>query len=311
MTSKKKSVGLDYTDRAVQDEILIRQRRNMWSPEQIGSLSAHFRLAPGMALLDAGCGYGYSLRTFGPRCLPGGRLVGLDREPSLLETAARLAKREGIGSAAEFHAGDIFSLPFDTDTFDAVLMQVVMCHLAEPERALDELIRVAKPGGCIAVFDNAVGGCPWGWDSTDRPTVRQAAARCEHELLSHHGRRKLGRGDWSVGLYLPAWMEQRGLRDVDARVNELVRWIAPPYRSPAQQVTLENTRAQCADDGMDRIDIKHTAEQMRAAGCDERTVRNAMRSRRRRTTRWREAMDDGTAAFTYGGSFWCAWGFKP
>ncbi|MHC5114582.1 MAG: class I SAM-dependent methyltransferase [Planctomycetota bacterium] len=303
--------GLDYNHQAIQDEILIRQRRGMWSPEQIDSLSKHFRLAPGMTFLDAGCGYGYSLRTFGPRCLPGGRLVGVDREASLLETAARLADQEGVGADAEFVVGDVYELPFDADTFDAVLIQVVMCHLDEPERALDDLIRVAKPGGCIAVFDNAIGGCPWGWDNTYTPTVAQAVTRCEQEMLAQAGRRKSGRGDWAVGLHIAAWMEERGLLDVDARVNELGRWIAPPYRSPAQQIALQHTHESLADDGWLEIILKREAEDLRAAGADERIVRNAIRAQRRRHERWRQAVDAGTAAYAHGGSFWCTWGFKP
>jgi ubiquinone/menaquinone biosynthesis C-methylase UbiE len=308
---KGKTGGLDYGDRAVKEEILIRQRRDMWTPEQIASLAGHFRLKPGMSLLDAGCGYGYSLRTFGPYCMPRGRLVGVDREPELLETAVRLAKNEGLGEAATFQAGDIYGLPFDRNTFDVVMVQVVLCHLDEPQRALDELIRVTRRGGCIAVFDNAVGGCPWGWDSTDHTTVKQKVRRCEQLLAAREGRKKLGRGDWSVGLYIPAWMEARGLRDVDARVNERVRWIAPPYRSAGQKGTFQHTREQCDDNSFSDIHIRNTAEELRAAGMDERMIASAVRSARRRERRFREAVTDGNAAFVHGGSFWCTWGFKP
>ena len=293
MTAKKRS-ALDYGDREVREEILVRQRREMWTPEQIDSLSSHFRLAPGMALLDAGCGYGYSLRTFGPRCLPGGRLVGVDREPDLLETAARLAREEGLGDAATFRTGDIHALPFDPGTFDVVMVQVVLCHLAEPQAALDELIRVTARGGCVAVFDNAVGGCVWGWSSMERPTVKQMAARGERELLAHHGRKILGRGDWSVGLHVAAWMEARGMRDVDVRVNERAIWMAPPYRSPGQQGTVRAARDRIQEEGFDRMNRRNTADELRAAGADEATVRRALAAARRREVRSRAFERDHT-----------------
>ena len=307
----KKPAGLDYGDRVVREEILIRQRRDMWTPEQIDSLAGHFRLKPGMALLDAGCGYGYSLRTFGPYCMPRGRLVGVDRQADLLDTAARLSKKENLAKASTFMTGDIHELPFDRNTFDVVMAQVVLCHLAEPRRALDEMIRVTKRGGCVAVFDNAVGGCPWGWDSTFRATVKQMVVRCEELLLARAGRKKLGRGDWSVGLHVPAWMEAGGLRHVDARVNERVQWIAPPYRSAGQKSALRHTREHCADRGFSEVHLRNTADELRAAGADQQRISNALRSARRRDKRFRQAFADGNAAYAYGGSFWCIWGFKP
>ena len=159
----------------------------------------------------------------------------------------------------------------------------------EPERALDELIRVAKCGGCVAVFDNAAGGCEWGWSSTERQILKQQLIRSEQELTAHDGRRKLGRGDWGVGLHVPAWMEARGMRDVDARVNERVLWMAPPYRSPAQQNVVQGWRERSDNDGFDQMHLQDVANQLRAAGADEATVRSAIRSERRRQTRFRQA----------------------
>lgn len=304
------SKGLDLDDADAREEILVRQRRDMWTPEQIASLARHFRLAPGQALLDAGCGYGYSLRTFGPFCMPGGRLVGVDARADLLETAGRLADEAGLGAAATFSVADVHALPFDEGAFDVVMAQVVLCHLDEPERALDELIRVTRPGGCVAVFDNAVGGCPWGWNVTDDPPARERVKRAEMQLLAHEGRGRLGRGDFSVGLRVPGWMEARGMRDVDARVNERVVWIAPPYRSPAQQTAVRSARESCEETGFHEMDMANTADELRAVGVKEDAVQAAIAEERERHRRYVRSVRDGTAAFSYGGSFWCIWGFK-
>ncbi|MHC5024401.1 MAG: hypothetical protein ACYTGG_10915, partial [Planctomycetota bacterium] len=103
----------------------------------------------------------------------------------------------------------------------------------------------------------------------------------------------------------------RGLLNVDVRVNERANWMAPPYRSPAQQNAVKDARAYRADDGFSRMELRNTADELRAAGADEATVRRAVRGKKRRQVRFREAVADGTAAFTYGGTFWCTWGFKP
>ena len=129
--------AIDYGDDEIRKEILERQRQGMWTPEQIVSLAKHFRLRPGMKLLDAGCGHDFSLRALGPYCLPGGRLIGLDRESELLVTARELSAKEGLGEFASFRVGDIFAMPFDDDSFDITLCQTVFCHLDRPEVALD------------------------------------------------------------------------------------------------------------------------------------------------------------------------------
>ncbi len=303
---------IDYTDPEIRREILKRQRRDMWTPEQVASLAKHFGLKPGKSLLDAGCGHGYGLRTFGPFCLPGGRLIGVDIEGRLLRTAKRLAREDGLGDDIEIRDGDINELPFESNTFDISIAHVVLCHLAKPERALDELIRVTRRGGCVAVFDNALAGATdGGWDNVFKPTIEQRLFSHRLQLLVQRERMRLRRGDWSVGCHVPGWMEARGLKNVDVRRNERVQWIAPPYRSPAQKTTIQNTRERCRESKFQDAYNDESVEMLRIAGVNERTIRRAVRASRRRARRFREAVMDGRASFTRGGAFWCIWGFKP
>jgi SAM-dependent methyltransferase len=247
----------------------------------------------------------------GPACMPGGKLVGVDMKPDLLTKAARLAKEDGLEDAARFVEGDVYALPFDDASFDTVMAQVVFCHLDEPQRALDEFIRVGRPGACIAIFDNAIGGCPMGWESHSQETVADKLRRCERILLAQEGRKKLGRGDWSVGLHIHAWMEARGMRDVDVRINERALWLAPPYASPAQQLTLEQKRALCEDKGFLQMNTRNIAEELRATGADEDYVDGAVTRYQQEHQGWRDALIAGTHASSYGGTFWCTWGFVP
>jgi cyclopropane fatty-acyl-phospholipid synthase-like methyltransferase len=59
----KQGNPIDYADPKVRNEVLKRQREDMWSPEQVARLARHFRLKPGLSMLDAGCGFGYCLIT--------------------------------------------------------------------------------------------------------------------------------------------------------------------------------------------------------------------------------------------------------
>lgn len=302
---------LDYRDARIRREVLIRQRRGIWTPEQVRSLASHFRLRPGMKLLDAGCGHGYAMRTWGQYCLPGGKLVGLDRDKRLLTTAKRFCRKERILDSCRFVEGDIYDLPFGDNTFGLSLAHVVFCHLAEPEKALDELVRVTRPGGCIAVFDNAIGGGAHGsWSSWHEPTVKEQMLQYETRFRWLIGRRKLGFGDMSVGCHLPSWMESRGLRDVGARANERVFWIAPPYRSPEQQVTYRNTRERLCDSAGTRRATRADNRELRAGGCTEGRIKESARQGRQSHRRFKRAMESRTAAFAWSAAFWCIWGFK-
>lgn len=307
----KRRHPVNYRSAKVRREVLVRQRRGIWTPEQIESLARHFRLKRGMKLLDAGCGFGYAMRTWGRFCLPGGKLTGLDRDKRLLVQAARFCRKEGLGNAARFVHGDIGKMPFDDNVFDMTLAHVVFCHLAEPEKALDEMIRVTKRGGCIAVFDNAwTGGHGSIWNNWYEPSVADRLTQDEVSIRLIAGRRAVGFGDWSVGCHLPSWMEARGLRNVGARANERVVWIAPPYRSPEQQTVLRNMKERLREKVRYRVD-KSDVEQMRAGGLSRAKYdRNHKRSREYGRA-FRKAMKKGTAASAISHPFWCVWGFKP
>jgi SAM-dependent methyltransferase len=303
--------SVDYSKARTRREILIRQRRELWTPEQVASLAKHFRLKPGMKLLDVGCGYAYALRTWGRYCLPGGRLVGLDREKKLLAGAKRYCRREGLARAVEFKAGDVYALPFPDGEFDFTLAHVVFCHLKEPEKALDEMIRVTRPGGVVAVFDNAAcGGRGGSWRNWYSPGIKQVLRDSELELRTINGRRKLGFGDMGVGCRVPAWLEQRGMNDVGVRMNERVRWFAPPYRSPEQQTEYRSTLERLKEKGRRALESK-VDEQQLAGGCTRRQIRAADARGRRTGRRFRRAMKSGTAAYAWYVTFWCIWGFKP
>lgn len=290
----------------------MRQRQDIWTPEQVRNLAAHFRLKPGHRLLDAGCGYGHSLRTFGPFCMPAGSLHGCDLDPSLLPSTRRMAEEAGLGRSTTFSSGDITSLPYAADIFDVTIAQVVLCHLADPETALDELIRVTKPGGCVVVIDNArPTSMGKAWNNQSRLNTEQELFRLQADLFWRRGRRRLGLGDFSVGCQMPAWMEARGLENVDARQNEKVDWIAPPYSSPAQQNELGKARERFSAQLWKRFGkVLGFDAWYRAGGADDVMLRKIHRASDRDAKKLSEALGNGTLAQSFASWLWCVWGFK-
>ncbi len=94
------------------------------------------------AILDAGCGSGYSLTLIRERFRPS-RLVGFDILPAQVE----LARRRNV--PATVFAGDISALQLASESFDAVFVCGVLHHCRTWRAGLAEVARVLKDGGVL------------------------------------------------------------------------------------------------------------------------------------------------------------------
>jgi ubiquinone/menaquinone biosynthesis C-methylase UbiE len=91
-------------------------------------------------VLDAGIGSGLSLEHY-----PAGIVVdGVDLSPEMMARARIRADR--LGLEVRLHEMDAQHLDFADDTFDSVAFNLCLCTVPDPEAAVREAIRVAKPG---------------------------------------------------------------------------------------------------------------------------------------------------------------------
>ena len=111
-------------------------------------------LQPGDVLLDLGCGFGRHAYEAARR---GAQVVAFDyAEAELKEVrntfgAMADAREVGTASLAGAVQGDGTLLPFADDAFDRIIASEVLEHIEDDQAALDELARVLRPGGTIAV----------------------------------------------------------------------------------------------------------------------------------------------------------------
>jgi ubiquinone/menaquinone biosynthesis C-methylase UbiE len=106
-------------------------------------------LAPGMSLLDAGCGPGTITVGLAEIIAPG-RLVAVDVGADEVATASAALSAAGHDNA-HVEVADVQELPFEDGTFDAVFSHAVIDYLVDPLVALREFRRVLRPGGVIGV----------------------------------------------------------------------------------------------------------------------------------------------------------------
>lgn len=109
--------------------------------QAVGPLLDAVGAGPGIRLLDVATGPGYAA---GEAARRGARATGVDFAAAMLAEARRRVPK------ADFRQGDAEALPFPESSFDAVVMNFGLLHLARPERALAEACRVLRPGGRAA-----------------------------------------------------------------------------------------------------------------------------------------------------------------
>ncbi len=79
----------------------------------------------------------------------GATVAGIDYVPSLIERGRERAATEGL--EIDFLEGDAEAIPYPADSFDAVTTVFGSMFAPDHQKAADELVRVAKPGGTIAI----------------------------------------------------------------------------------------------------------------------------------------------------------------
>ncbi|MBI1940535.1 MAG: methyltransferase domain-containing protein [Acidobacteria bacterium] len=103
-------------------------------------------------LLDIGTGPG-GIPLKIARRLPALRAVGVDFSQNMIFAARRAAAEQGLTGRVAFLVADANRLAFPDASFDVVLSNSVLHHLANPLALLNEMARVAKPQGIVLLRD--------------------------------------------------------------------------------------------------------------------------------------------------------------
>ncbi|MBF0502658.1 MAG: class I SAM-dependent methyltransferase [Candidatus Riflebacteria bacterium] len=114
-------------------------------------LFANAGISEGMRVLDVGSGAGDVAFLAAELSGPGGSVVGIDTNPSVLETARHRAEDLGYSNIS-FLAGDIRSLDLK-GSFDAVVGRQVLLYLKDPAEAIRSAIRNLNSGGIVAFLE--------------------------------------------------------------------------------------------------------------------------------------------------------------
>ncbi len=117
-------------------------------------------LRPGDSVLDVACGTGFVARRAAEVVGPTGRVVGVDTNPAMLETARRALATSP--HRFEWIEASALEIPLPDAEFDAVLCQQGIQFMPDRAAALAEMVRLTRPAGKVAVtFFTPLAGQPY------------------------------------------------------------------------------------------------------------------------------------------------------
>ena len=216
---------------------------------------------PGFSALDLGCGPGGAIEILSEFVGAGGHVVGVDLDAQNVKSARALARRRGLTNV-EILRADARGTGLPRSSFDLVHVRLLLVNIAAPEQVVDEMARLVKPGGWVAVMepDVALRVCYPSHSGLERLTEVLAA-----------GYRRVG-ADINFGRRLPHLLAQAGLEKITAQAR--AELCPPGHRQRAVCLDLvQNMRARILNWGLiEEAELDRLDQEARAHLDDPDTV---------------------------------------
>ena len=112
-----------------------------------------FGVGPGQTVLDVGCGTGTFTVEMARQVGREGRVHAVDIQAAMIDAARARIDDTGLAQRVHFHHCGAYRLPLERDSVDVAVLIAALTEMPQPLFALEELRRVLKPGGRLAISE--------------------------------------------------------------------------------------------------------------------------------------------------------------
>ncbi|UJH92596.1 class I SAM-dependent methyltransferase [Antarcticibacterium sp. 1MA-6-2] len=212
-----------------------------WNKDFVDLTAQRLELNKLGSVLDVGCGNGHWTRILAPYLQKEASVTAVDSDPRWFSENAELQNFfSATGNPFQLKKGDAQNLPFPDAQFDLVTCQTVLIHVPEPQKALKEMKRVLKPGGTLlCVEPNNIVQSLIKTSISKNESVEESLDHIKYKLIIEKGKKKLGKGDNSLGDLLPGMFAMEDLKNVEVRLSDKAIAMYPPYDNEEQLATLK------------------------------------------------------------------------
>jgi ubiquinone/menaquinone biosynthesis C-methylase UbiE len=211
MTNRTISSEFRDVDKAEKSDELVRYLEYVDSLQETREMKEHsykyLGLTEGSVVLDAGCGPGYDVLRMAARVGRSGHVTGIDLSERMIAIAQEKAAASGL--PVSFGTGNVCMLDLPDAGYDAVREERTLQIIENPGQALDELVRVLRPGGRLVAVEP-----DWETfviDPGNRDCTRKFFRFCADQFP-----------DGSTGRKLFRYFRERNLHDVVVHPEPLV-----------------------------------------------------------------------------------------
>lgn len=225
------------------EEHLGPAREYWWNEDYLELLAKRLYVDYCHTLVDIGCGKGMMGFKFSKYMPDGSQVFGVDYEPGYIAEAKQRAHTQFGHNQIDytFKVGNATDIPLPDNIADITLCQTLLIHVKNPQRVIQEMIRVTKPGAWVVALEpnNLVPNLMFDRYGETDFNVESMLDVLEIKLRIEKGKKNLGEGFNSLGDVVPDLFSKAGLQNTQVWISDKALSIIPPYDTQEKILRVE------------------------------------------------------------------------